>query len=503
MKKIIAFLLSVIIAYTPTLIFAGVDDPNYDWNKHVQTGNWTHNKVTPYNTAGSTQSDYFNSSKYNVNSSRDVTSNGSKYKQTVNVAVEASKAEKAATIANRAKNMADYAKKLGKASIPAFVGSAALTALINGVGWVMDEGGKVTKKPDAESEENLEYTSQSIYTARSFGCTSYSVESALSCVAKWHINNHSSYSGYTYNGYSAETDWYDNGRYRAYNIRYSNSNLNKDSGVLIQRSSNPNYNPDYVQQPVEVPLDEMADLLQKAMDKSLADNNQALASAIAQSIKEAFSESDLDKNPNTGEKNNPIAEKTKKALDEKGAAEITEDADPTVCVPNIGDLDGSCTNMPKSEADALPTLQCVNRPIISANHCVYEVDPNAPSKPGTIEKPKVNPETGELPEACVWFDVHCKWIEWTKEKPDQDTTDTEVQEKERSFDFDIFKKDRFTVSRQCPAPVEHTIELSGISTSFSFDLTPLCDVLEMARPALVACSYLYAAYIVIGAARNG
>jgi hypothetical protein len=59
------------------------------------------------------------------------------------------------------------------------------------------------------------------------------------------------------------------------------------------------------------------------------------------------------------------------------------------------------------------------------------------------------------------------------------------------------------VSRQCPAPIEHTIELSGISTSFSFDLKPLCDVLEMARPALVGCSYLYAAYIVIGAVRNG
>ncbi|WP_180077902.1 virulence factor TspB C-terminal domain-related protein [Acinetobacter sp. YH12208] len=471
MKKIIAFLLSVIIAYTPTLIFAA-DKDDIDFQNRYQTGNWKHDKVTPYSTAGSTQPDYYNSSKYNVSSSRDVTSNGSKYKQTVNVAVEVSKAEKAATIANRAKNMAEYAKKLGKASLPAFVGSAALTGLIEGIGWVMGEGGQITKAPDSLDDSHLKNSSQYIW---------YYV-----------------FGGKRYSGYSKESACL-----KADLVPFGNSCKTQSGSMTISMNYMPN--PDYISgslpsEPSPIPVSNAE--LETSLKNALESNNPALAAAIAQAVKDAFSESDLDKNPNTGTKDNPIADKTKKALDEKGAAELKEDADPTVCVPNVGDLQSGCTSMPKSEADALPALKCV-RGVASDVECTYVVDPDAPTKPGTIEKPSVNPETGELPEACVWFDVHCKWLEWTKEELDQDNTETEVQEKERDFDFDVFKKDRFTVSRQCPAPIEHTIELSGVSASFSFDLKPLCDVLEMARPALVACSYLYAAYIVIGAARNG
>ncbi|MDC5619107.1 virulence factor TspB C-terminal domain-related protein, partial [Acinetobacter baumannii] len=34
-------------------------------------------------------------------------------------------------------------------------------------------------------------------------------------------------------------------------------------------------------------------------------------------------------------------------------------------------------------------------------------------------------------------------------------------------------------------------------------LQPVCSILELAKPALIACSYIYAAYIVIGAAKGG
>ena len=107
-----------------------------------------------------------------------------------------------------------------------------------------------------------------------------------------------------------------------------------------------------------------------------------------------------------------------------------------------------------------------------------------------------------MPDSCDWFNFLCKWTEWTKEEPDLDK-DTKLEIEEKEFDTSIFSKTRFGVPDQCPAPVEHTLEVTGITTSFSFDLSPLCDVLSFAKPALIACSYLYAAYIVIGAARNG
>ena len=101
-------------------------------------------------------------------------------------------------------------------------------------------------------------------------------------------------------------------------------------------------------------------------------------------------------------------------------------------------------------------------------------------------------------------DAYASTKEWFQKEPEKDKDGTEVDvDTPTPFDNSVFSKDRFAVSRQCPIPEQHTISLSGVSVNFSFDMTPLCQVLILARPALVACSYLYAAYIVIGAARNG
>lgn len=101
-------------------------------------------------------------------------------------------------------------------------------------------------------------------------------------------------------------------------------------------------------------------------------------------------------------------------------------------------------------------------------------------------------------------DAYASSKEWFQKEPEKNNDGTEVDiDTPTPFDNSVFSKDRFAVSRQCPIPEQHTISLSGVSVNFSFDMTPLCQVLILARPALVACSYLYAAYIVIGAARNG
>lgn len=161
------------------------------------------------------------------------------------------------------------------------------------------------------------------------------------------------------------------------------------------------------------------------------------------------------------------------------------------------------------------------------------VDTNGDGIPDTYDPEK--PSAGEeltLPEFCQWAVTVCEWyvkykedskktdehrekeevpfyqkvkdwLDWTKEPPENDdNNDVEIEQPE-PFDTSIFRTDRFSVSRQCPVPEQHTISLSGVSVNFSFDLTPLCKVLEFSRPALVACSYLYAAYIIIGASRNG
>mgnify|MGYP000207980334 CR=1 FL=1 len=128
-------------------------------------------------------------------------------------------------------------------------------------------------------------------------------------------------------------------------------------------------------------------------------------------------------------------------------------------------------------------------------------------KDDKIKENEPDPDTGvksfSLPAFCSWATVICEFIDWSKKEPENSEKDDTQIESPTPFDNSVFTKDRFKVSRQCPVPEQHQISLSGITTSFTFDLKPICSVFELARPALIACSYLYACYIVIGAARNG
>ncbi|MGQ0897204.1 virulence factor TspB C-terminal domain-related protein (plasmid) [Acinetobacter baumannii] len=98
-----------------------------------------------------------------------------------------------------------------------------------------------------------------------------------------------------------------------------------------------------------------------------------------------------------------------------------------------------------------------------------------------------------------------KWDDWLNRETKAytyDETKLDTEDK-RSFDFSVFNENRFNVDDKCPAPEPHTFTLAGQTVSFSFDLMPVCSILEMAKPALIAASYIYAAYIVIGASREG
>ncbi|WP_427225731.1 virulence factor TspB C-terminal domain-related protein [Acinetobacter baumannii] len=98
-----------------------------------------------------------------------------------------------------------------------------------------------------------------------------------------------------------------------------------------------------------------------------------------------------------------------------------------------------------------------------------------------------------------------KWDDWLNRETKAytyDETKLDTEDK-RSFDFSIFNTNRFSVDDKCPTPEPQTITVLGVTTSFSLSLQPVCSVLELAKPALVACSYIYAAYIVIGAAKGG
>ncbi|MCT9292151.1 hypothetical protein KTH87_05105 [Acinetobacter baumannii] len=143
-------------------------------------------------------------------------------------------------------------------------------------------------------------------------------------------------------------------------------------------------------------------------------------------------------------------------------------------------------------------------------------DPTAPKAPPTDI-------TLNFPVFCDWAPSVCqaanaainfpklfvekfqKWDDWLNRETKPYTADeTKIDtEDKRTFDFSVFNANRFSVDDKCPTPEPQTISVLGVTTSFSLSLQPVCSILELAKPALIACSYIYAAYIVIGAAKGG
>lgn len=143
-------------------------------------------------------------------------------------------------------------------------------------------------------------------------------------------------------------------------------------------------------------------------------------------------------------------------------------------------------------------------------------DPTAPKAPPTDI-------TLNFPVFCEWAPTVCqaanaainfpklfvekfqKWDDWLNRETKPYTADeTKIDtEDKRTFDFSVFNANRFSVDDKCPTPEPQTISVLGVTTSFSLSLQPVCSILELAKPALIACSYIYAAYIVIGAAKGG
>lgn len=185
-------------------------------------------------------------------------------------------------------------------------------------------------------------------------------------------------------------------------------------------------------------------------------------------------------------------------------------------------------------------LEDEQRQIVPATDVTQQLNnsqsiPTSGTGTGSVAPPTtVDPTTGEpvtpkpsdltlnFPEFCGWAPTVCqaaqaainfpstfiekfqKWDDWINRETKPYTADeTKIDtEDKRTFDFSVFNENRFNVDDQCPAPEPHTFTLAGQTVSFSFDLMPVCSILEMAKPALIAASYIYAAYIVIGASRG-
>lgn len=511
MKKIITFLLSLIIAYSPIYAFAGAAE---QWNaspRHMtiaDQGMRTRNGIGVENVRAA-------NGMVNADITQRVTVDGSNATINTKVSIPANDD-------SFKRNTAKHAKNLLKGGAYAAGAAAAMKLILDGVGWVIDEGGKVNKKPNPDQADPSMQNAWK-YNEKYFA----SPEAAVSYFK----------SLYPHYSYVFQSDRLSPTHYY---IVLRDPKTPDSGGVSASFifTNNPSYNPS-APPPQNVPVSdgEMEDAFYnwfKNNTHSLTDPVTTYIYSPKDSQGNALPKSPPGSDPSFGP--NEITDEMMNNYMEHRDANMQnpyttsiQDSTQTDTTQNPDGTKTTTTTNPDGSKTTTRTETKTDPDTGEITTTVTETttmpDGSTSTKTETSTQTKPNPETSELPAFCEYAATLCtwmnrdtehkadekslwekitEWFDWTKENPDSENPDNEVDvEEPEEFDTSIFSKDRFNVSKSCPVAETHTISLSGISVDFSFDLTPICTVLEFARPALVACSYLYAAYIVIGAARIG
>ena len=97
-------------------------------------------------------------------------------------------------------------------------------------------------------------------------------------------------------------------------------------------------------------------------------------------------------------------------------------------------------------------------------------------------------------EKTFWGKVE-DWFNWSKED-----TDLPDDEKPEIQDLPVpeLKEDAIRWSAQCPSDVQVPISMQGVSSTITFSWSPWCQLLDMIKPAIIASAYIGAAFIVLG-----
>lgn len=462
MRNLFLFLLLLIILIcTHTYAANDLDDWNGNVSKEVRQK--LNNDTTTYKTLSSVKATAEQSSSKYTDS---VTRSGSKVGVTIDaLKVPTSKTDIAKAFLARHKGAI---KNVAKGGAYTFVGSAALGVLIKGIGWVIDEGGNLTRpeqkltqcKNDGSDCQYSQYifTVSSYYDDQTLVGKTYSDVSAPSlCSSLSRKTNNSSST------YSTSTFIQDSGNRQFYCLAtMQNGNL---SYVLsFDRYSNPNYNPT-VTPPDSSQTVSDSDFQQSILDQLTNAPNSDLSNQLAT---DAYTLQD-----SSGKETDSLAK-----------------ADTTT---GINDAAKTLVDAAKSAIanDANPQ----NAKLTSGSSGKAETETETKNEDGTTGEPSKSSTNFQLPAFCDWASYVCEFIDWVKEDPEQpesiELPTTELTE--RSFVENLFK-----VTASCPPDNTLTLPLPhGPVFTYTFTYTRFCSYLDLISYIFVAVAYYWAASIVV------
>lgn len=465
------WLLGFTLALQVTLALASNDPVRDNWNQHLKNQDsyemHTQRAAAEVRASISMTPEKKASVKQLIEGSASAI-DGSKVKIGASVTKPVDTAKVASTLVDRLKNAKDYAKKVGKASIPAFFGTAAFHALMEGIDWVIDEGGNVTKKPTYE-EGACSPTMQKCW----LGAGKYysSALAAASGIMKYHNElpaNQSTNSQAVRYVYTQS-----NG-----NVELFNKNNSKVGNFTTAFMNNPTYSPSAEPENLTPTDSELVTALKNALES----NNPALATAIAQAMKSAYTQDNSEGQPKT---TNPLVADAQndmqRAVD--GALDTPTSTGGTVERPSgyykITDGDKTIEGyVTPSDTTSTGTTDSTT----------------TPNPDGSSTTTGTTAQT--WPGFCDWANVVCEFIDWVKD--DEYLKEDEPEEIDDSIfsrEFDI----EFNMGASCPPNPIWNFDFVGQHWSKEIDITSICNFFKYLGYAIVFASNLTALWIVYGA----
>lgn len=351
-------------------------------------------------------------------------------------------------VANVTPSAAQVGKFMGK-NLGAAAVVGAVDLLLDGVDWVIDEGGKVTRSPtdeeiDISSESRYYYNGTYYYSMGSF-CSSF--KAYLIATQTVESSATSSYSG------------------TVCTVSYSGSKYKQ----AASKEPNPNYNPS-APLPVNVPVNDS-----QGRPLTLT----TLGEMVIDQAQEEVS---------TGNPAVPIATPVTQAA---ATAVVGEAAtDETQARPITAELDKSA---------AIPTDQTA----------VGEIAP--PTTNPETGQPNPTPLSLEFPVFCSWAPSLCVMADkvqqaitdatvWGKNDENQDTDNEPPEIKE--IDIEALDTSTFTGTAGCPSPIVVPISFGdGGETEISYE--PICQLAEKWSFVAPMIGFLSGALIIVGVGRKG
>lgn len=340
---------------------------------------------------------------------------------------------------------------------------AGVEAMLQGIGWVIDHGSQVIKRPTATDplSPSFQYYWTSVYSG-------YTESSTASEAAQKMVNRTCALNKY----YSCSSPYgftlLDNGRQAQFKYdTYSSSTSDKIVRTNnAYRHENPNYSPE-----AEPNWEYMSDSQLGNEIIGKGENTQPLPDAVEQ----AYSPN----NPLS----EPAPEASRQALDNANPQPESEPSGESETEPEVDPETGEQTGKEKTTFK-LPNF-CSWAPAVCDFFTVQKAD----------NKDIKNNQREQIQQDKTFFEKVSDWFDWSQ--ADDDLPDNESPEIVEHITPDL-KEDAISWGASCPADVSIPISMQGVSSTLVFSWSPWCQLLSIIKPAIVASAYIGAAFIVLG-----